>query len=296
MDSLAWWRRAAQFVLFAGFLWLFRRTEYSGAEQLAGGENILFRLDPLAGAAAMLAARQVVALFGPLVLVGLTLVLGRFFCGWVCPLGTLLDCFHGLLRPVTRRTNELLRPRLAAAAASPLRATRYFLLIAVLLAAVLAFPLVGLVDPFSLLVRGLTFAADPLLARAADACFAWTGSGWAATVLQPVVKKHLLPFRPMVFYLAEVSAAILVGIFALELVARRFWCRWLCPAGAMFGLLARWSVVKRIPVRVCKACGQCAELCRMDALDPATGLSPQRLYPVHGLRRPLPEGHRPVRR
>ena len=70
-----------------------------GAEQLAGGENILFRLDPLAGAAAMLAARQFIALFWPaLVMVGLTLVFGRFFCGWVCPLGTLLDYFHGSVR------------------------------------------------------------------------------------------------------------------------------------------------------------------------------------------------------
>jgi polyferredoxin len=271
-----WWRRAAQLTLLIAFLWLFRRTEYSGAEQLAGGENILFRLDPLVGAAAMLAARQVIAAFWPaLIVVGLTLVLGRFFCGWVCPLGTLLDYFHALLRPITRRTNELLRLRLATASASPLRATRYFLLIAVLLAAALAFPLVGLVDPFSLLVRGLTFVVDPLLARAANAGFAASGDGWVATVAQPFVKKHLLPFRPMVFYLTDVSAAILVIIFALELAARRFWCRWLCPAGALFGLLARWSVVKRIPVRVCKGCGQCAELCRMDALDPATGFSPQ---------------------
>ncbi len=66
------------------FLWLFRRTEYTGAEQLAGGENVLFRLDPLVGAAAMLAARQVVALFWPaLVLVGLTLFwAGSFAVGF----------------------------------------------------------------------------------------------------------------------------------------------------------------------------------------------------------------------
>ena len=56
-----WWRRAAQLALLVVFLWLFRRTEYAGADQLAGGENIFFRLDPLAGAAAMLAARQFIA-------------------------------------------------------------------------------------------------------------------------------------------------------------------------------------------------------------------------------------------
>ena len=90
-----WWRRAAQLALLLLFLWLFRRTEYAGADQLAGGENIFFRLDPLAGAAAMLAARQFISLFWPaLVVVALTMIFGRFFCGWVCPLGTLLDYFH----------------------------------------------------------------------------------------------------------------------------------------------------------------------------------------------------------
>ena len=87
--------------LAAAFLWLFRRTEYSGADQLAGGENVFFRLDPLVGAAAMLAGRQFMAVFWPAaIVVALTLVFGRFFCGWVCPLGTLLDGFHFMLRPI----------------------------------------------------------------------------------------------------------------------------------------------------------------------------------------------------
>ena len=96
-----WWRRAAQLALLVVFLWLFRRTEYTGTDELAGGENILFRLDPLAGAAAMIAARQLILLFWPaLAVVGLTMIFGRFFCGWVCPLGTLLDYFHRIVRRI----------------------------------------------------------------------------------------------------------------------------------------------------------------------------------------------------
>ena len=48
--------------------------------------------------AAMVAARQFVAPLSPaLAVVVLTLIFGRFFCGWVCPLGTLLDYFHAVL-------------------------------------------------------------------------------------------------------------------------------------------------------------------------------------------------------
>jgi polyferredoxin len=305
-----WWRRVAQLALLLVFVWLFRRTEYSsGADQLAGGENALFRLDPLVGIAAMLGARQLIVSFWPaLILVLLTMLLGRFFCGWVCPLGTLLDYFHHVVLAIRSplslwervrvragRTKKVDASSLPTAALTPgpspkgrgrmatsgsgrmplLRATQYFLLICVLLAAVFAFPLVGYVDPFSLLVRGMTFWADPLLYRGVDACFGWAGDGWAVNVLQPFVKKHLLSFQPMVFHLAGVSAALLAAIFALEFVTRRFWCRYLCPAGALLGLLGRRSLVKQIPAKVCKPCGKCTTICRMNALDPTSGLSPE---------------------
>ena len=212
-----WWRRAAQLALLAAFLWLFRRTDSGGADQLPGGENFFFRLDPLLGSAAMLAGRQFLAAFWPAaIVVALTLVFGRFFCGWVCPLGTMLDGFHFLLRPITRRTNAIVggdsRRRLQAEdrrqespptaesqnSRGPTargRAIRYVLLIAVLLAAVFAFPLVGFVDPFSLLFRGLAFWGDPMLHRGVEASFGWLGDGWAADVLHPFARKHLLPFQ-----------------------------------------------------------------------------------------------------
>jgi ferredoxin len=270
-----WWRRAVQLALLALFLWLFRRTEYFGSDQLSGTESLLFRLDPLVAASAMLAAKKVVWLCWPaLVIVALTLIFGRFFCGWVCPLGTLLDYFHRALRPIAKRTNAITRARLAGALVK-VRPARYFLLVFVLLAGVLAVPLVGYVDPFSLLVRAMTFKGDPVFYKWVDAFFGWTADRWGMAGVHRYFIKHALPFRQAVFYTAGVSAAIVGVIFALELVARRFWCRYLCPLGAGLGLLARPSLVKRLPVRVCKNCGSCASDCRMGALEPGAGFSPE---------------------
>ena len=55
--------------------------------------DLFFRLDPLAGIAGMIAARQIVPalLIGAAVMLVATLLLGRVWCGWLCPLGTVLD-------------------------------------------------------------------------------------------------------------------------------------------------------------------------------------------------------------
>ena len=242
-----WWRRAAQLALLLLFLWLFRRTEYSGANELSGAEHVFFHLDPLAALAPMLAARQLIAPLWPAaIVVAMTLILGRFFCGWVCPLGTLLDYFHRLLRPITRWTNQWSKSWVSNSRGliAPGSNARYVVLLAVLLAAVFAFPLVGFVDPFSLLMRGMAFWGDPMLYRGADALLAHWHGHWGAGAVEPFVRKHLLPYGVMTFQWGGLSAAILATIFALELVARRFWCRYLCPTGAMLGLLGRRPLLK----------------------------------------------------
>ena len=95
-----WWRRIVQLALLAAFLWLFRITETGGSGVLTGWENIFFRTDPLVGGAAVLGGAAAKYFWPALVVLGLTALLGRFFCGWICPLGTLLDAFQWLKRKI----------------------------------------------------------------------------------------------------------------------------------------------------------------------------------------------------
>ena len=259
--------------MLAAFLWLFRRAESNGTAALNTAGNFLFRFDPLVAASAILAGKQLLALVWPaLITVVLTLLLGRFFCGWICPLGTLLDAARHVL------------PRRTRAASARWRVVKFFLLGALLASAALGMQLIGYLNPFSILVRGLTVAVDPLFTWTMTAPFTWLfrhAPESVTNISEPVyawLRAHMLPFKQGVFVWQGVSLAILVAVFALELVERRFWCRNLCPSGALLGLLARFSLLRRLPARVCPKCqaeASCGESCRMGAFDEQAQLVPE---------------------
>ena len=143
--------------------------------------------------------------------------------------------------------------------------------------ALFGFQLVGFVDPIALLVRAATFSLDPMVYRAVSGFFDGVyavSPRFADRVTEPVyaVLRHgVLPFRASVFFLSSISLAIVVCIAVLELVERRFWCRNLCPLGALLALFARLSFFRRVPAVSCRDCPQCAPKCRMNAFEPGSG-------------------------
>jgi len=93
------------------FLFLFIKTDYTGSDTIAYAVNILFRIDPLLAFCTMLAVRTVIALLAPaLVIVIFSLLFGRFFCGWLCPMGGLLDFWRTIWRVKVdnKKTNYLI--------------------------------------------------------------------------------------------------------------------------------------------------------------------------------------------
>lgn len=256
-------RRLSQAVCLLVFLFLFVKTDFTGADTLEYAVNILFRIDPLLATCTLLAAKTFINLMLPaLFIVGLSIIAGRAFCGWLCPMGSLIDFLHPILPPANKHPDTIF-PRL-----------RYSLLIIVLAGSLFGLPLVGLVDPFSILVRGLVLAVYPAFNFATETFFTYTyqqAPPWVNLITEPVygfLKAGILPFSQKYYLLAFFSASILLSVFLLELWQRRFFCRSVCPLGAMLGLIAKVGFLHGHGGSIdCKKCRTCRSVCRMGAID-----------------------------
>lgn len=258
-------RRISQFLFFLIFLVLFLRTDYNGTDSLDGAVNLIFRLDPYVAACVMLAARSIIGLLLPsLLLVVLSLLFGRLFCGWACPMGGLLDLARRCgIRSRRVGNNKTPAPRLA----------RKLLLVS-LVAAFLGFPLVGYLDPFSLLVRGMTQAIYPLFHSVSTEFFTFTYQslpGFVNSVTEPVyalMRETILPAEQKYFSQVYLAFILLAAVVGAEMVHPRFFCRNLCPLGSLFGLCSRWSFLKGAGGdEACGTCRLCSRICRMGAID-----------------------------
>lgn len=175
-----------------------------------------------------------IVLGAPLLMIGLTLVFGRFFCGWVCPIGTLLD----IIRPLAfwQRKNQASLSRGFHAGSNS--SIRYFLLGGLVAAGFLSIQALGWLDPLVIFHRTASALTSDYFA-----------------LQQPALRAML----------SVVSLAFL-AIVVLELWQPRFWCRNLCPLGALLSLFSRFSLLNRKVSRACTLCGDCRRVCPMNAI------------------------------
>jgi polyferredoxin len=246
--------RLSQLLFLLLFLVLFVETEYRGSDTISAAVNSFFRADPLVAATYLAALRSFTWLLLPaLLVVVFTLLLGRFFCGWLCPLGTILDLVTGKIRK--RAPLPFLKGNL-----------KYWLLLPLLSLALFHMNLAGIFDPIAILLRALVFFFYPLFGDAVRR--GWTElyqlAGDRRDYLEPaysVLRDHLLPFRETFYPLAFLSALMFLGIIFLERYERRNWCRNLCPLGTLLGLCARFSPLCRVPGELCPDCKACRTVC-----------------------------------
>ena len=91
--------------------------------------------------------------------------------------------------------------------------------------------------------------------------------GLGAAGLARSISQVLQNWTINVTFIQGFSVGLLfLGAIALNARKERFWCRYLCPAGALLGLLSRWNLLKlKIDDEKCIKCGLCTQHCETQA-------------------------------
>ena len=195
-----------------------------------------------------------VASIGLIVVVALTLTFGRVYCSTICPLGTLQDIVIRLSGRMRRRRWYRYKP-------APLFLHYGLLAISGIVAIAGSMALVDLLEPFSNFGRILTNLADPVLVSANNA---------AASVLGRfrIFALYNVPLLHVRFMAVLLTLAFLVLIVYLSYRHGRLFCNMLCPAGALLGLLSKFSFFKiAIVEERCTDCGFCEMVCKANCID-----------------------------
>ncbi len=143
---------------------------------------------------------------------------------------------------------------------------KYAVLVIVLVAGVFALDLAGYLDPISLLCRSFVMAILPAFVVAGDAAFsamAGIGLNSFADGFGQILQKLTIN---RIFNQGLFIGLIFLGVVLLNLYRERFWCRYLCPAGALLAFLARWNLVKlKVDADRCIQCKTCTLHCQTQA-------------------------------
>lgn len=190
-------------------------------------------LGSLQNAIASSAERPAFYVVGLLLLFGL--LLGRVICGFLCPFGLIQELLHKI------PTKKLHKSRVTRA----LTRVKYVLLGALVIAVPAWF----------------AFRRVPLPAFCKYVCPAGTLEGALLLLLHPGNGA----LRELAGGLFWWKLAVLVPILAVCVFVFRAFCRFLCPLGALYGMLSKLALLGvKLDRKRCTACGACVRACPMD--------------------------------
>lgn len=248
-------RRVVQIVCLVVFLDAFFRVCWPYSEEFSATtfseketlpvESFLL-IDPLVGLSTALAGKVLnwATLWWMVGILIFCVVIPRAFCGYLCPLGTLIDAFDWLIGRHFKRWHVEDNPTGLTKPPGWVH-LKYYLLVGVLITSVGGVLTSGFVSAIPVLTRGLLFSLGRVQLGAIKG------------------ENQLAPVGPM-FY---VSLGLFAVVFLLSLKGRRFWCRYVCPSGALLSVFNFFRVGERKVESTCINCNKCVEICPFDAIE-----------------------------
>jgi MauM/NapG family ferredoxin protein len=223
--------------------------------------SLFQRLSIHLGIVTSLTSRSFVLEFLPsLVVIFLIIIFGRFFCGWICPLGSTIDIADKIYKSNKKTFIKFDKKNL-----------KYILLVISIMFSIVGLHLGGLFDPLSLVFRIYTVILYPILDFALkgffDILYKIPIINSLSEPIYDFLTENFLDYNNISFnnFLAVLS--IIIFLLILSKLTRRFWCRYICPLGAIYALTAKFSFFKRIVNKNnCTSCLKCVKNCRMKAI------------------------------
>jgi len=198
--------------------------------------------------------------------IAFSLVFGRTFCSWICPLGSLQELAASASERVTNRMADGARSTLRYACALGA------------LALVVAGFLVFRPDTFIFIEMAMVFwimalflivlfdLSNPAYNRKLKLLryVSLVAVGIVYLVGIYTGGPSCVMFRNSLDYSSIISA---IGVLIASLAVGRAWCKFLCPEGALFGLLTKVSLWRVAKTGECSGCGTCGRACPMSAVE-----------------------------
>ena len=194
-------------------------------------------IDPLVAISTSIAAKTWEwSMWWALGILAVCVVFPRGFCGYLCPLGTLIDCFDWLIGK---------RVKLFKVVGDGWWVhLKYYILTGIIISAFFGVLLSGVFAAIPVITRGMLYIVEPFQLGFMQ--------GWR---LVPKINAGQI-----------VSIVLFLGVLGLGLLRTRFWCRYVCPSGAVFSVFNIFRVSERKVESSCIHCNKCIEICPFDAI------------------------------
>jgi polyferredoxin len=274
---IRWFRRISQVVFLLLFFFLFFQTEFRGAFDKAYSDvirlkhpvSLFLEMDPLVAVSTAISTHAIYNnVILALIIIVLVIFIGRFFCGWICPLGT-INQFFSSYKPERRGIKKIETNRY-----KKWMAAKYYILFIMIGLSLFTSLQTGLLDPIPFLVRSLATSILPginfAVRHSLDSLYA-TNIGVLQNIADAgyfVLGSSILSYKPQYYHTGFFIGIIFIAILVLNRFITRFWCRGICPLGALMGLLSRFAIFGMQKEHAkCDDCNKCNLHCQ-GACDP----------------------------
>lgn len=242
-------------IVFSTFIFtLFVLLFLSGEKTAATLSPVLLSFQVVPDLIKIISNSGVLVIAGLVFLLFITLLFGRVYCSFLCPLGVMQDISIAISRRLDWHKNHSFQ--------KPVGWLRYSILaLTIALAFSGSLVLLNLLDPYSLTGRIINHVLEP--------AFVWLYN----TAIEILKLFHIYLFQKETAYIPPLALVItLLFFFGILFISARYgrlYCNTVCPVGSLLGLISRFSIFKfTLDENHCAECLRCETVCKAGCINP----------------------------